>query len=147
LNLSKYNIDNLTTFSYQFLSILEQKIKYTNFPFWSFHDSNFPNFEVFTTRFYPIFRFSQPNFSQLDRYRYFSQLDKENRWQIVYNAIWHASSSYLYIYSYQVSMKSTKALPRYGSQHKSAGRTERRADKAKTISLRLLQGDNNMNVN
>ena len=38
---------------------------------------------------------------------------------MVYNAIWCASSSYPYIYSYQVSMKSTKALSRYGSGHKS----------------------------
>jgi len=28
------------------------------------------------------------------------------------------------IYSYQVSMKSTKALPRYGSGHKSDGRKD-----------------------
>ena len=38
---------------------------------------------------------------------------------MVYNAIWCASLSYPYIYSYQVSMKSAKALPRYGSGHKS----------------------------
>jgi len=37
---------------------------------------------------------------------------------MVYNAIWCASSSYPYIYSYQVSMKTAKALPRYGSGHK-----------------------------
>ncbi|KAH3836113.1 hypothetical protein DPMN_109483 [Dreissena polymorpha] len=41
-------------------------------------------------------------------------------------------------------MKSAKALPRYGSRHKSAGRTDRRkdgkTDNAKTISLRLWQG-------
>jgi len=37
---------------------------------------------------------------------------------------------------YQVSMKSAKALPRYGSGHKSAGRT----DNAKTLSLRLWRG-------
>ncbi|KAH3695883.1 hypothetical protein DPMN_083341 [Dreissena polymorpha] len=42
-------------------------------------------------------------------------------------------------------MKSAKAFPRYGSGHKSAGRTERRtedgwADNAKTISLRLWRG-------
>ncbi len=55
---------------------------------------------------------------------------------MVYNAIWHASSSYPYIYSYQVSIKCTKALPRYGSGQKSARRTERRTDNAKTISLR-----------
>jgi len=39
---------------------------------------------------------------------------------MVYNAIWRASSSYwytIYIYSYQVSMKSAKAFPRYGSGH------------------------------
>jgi len=39
---------------------------------------------------------------------------------MVYNAIWRASSSYPFIYSYQVSIKSAKALPRYGSRHKSA---------------------------
>ncbi|KAH3858627.1 hypothetical protein DPMN_101255 [Dreissena polymorpha] len=43
---------------------------------------------------------------------------------MVYNAIWRSSSSYPYIYSYQVSMKSAKALPRYGSGHKSAERTD-----------------------
>ena len=30
LNLGKYNIDNLTPFNYQFLSIWKQKIKHTN---------------------------------------------------------------------------------------------------------------------
>ena len=44
------------------------------------------------------------------------------------NAIWRVSSSYPYIYFYQVSMKSDKALPRYGSGHKSAGRTDGQPD-------------------
>jgi len=47
---------------------------------------------------------------------------------MVYDAIWPAASSYPYIYSYQVSMKSAKALPRYGSGHKSAGRTDGKTD-------------------
>jgi len=37
-------------------------------------------------------------------------------------------------------MKSTKALARYGSGHKRAGRTEERTENAKTISLRLWRG-------
>ncbi|KAH3833072.1 hypothetical protein DPMN_106373 [Dreissena polymorpha] len=67
---------------------------------------------------------------------------------MVYNAIRRASSSYPYNHSYQVSMKSAKALPRCGSGHKSAGRTDGktegrkdgRTDNAKTISLRLWRG-------
>jgi len=59
---------------------------------------------------------------------------------MVYNAIWRASSSYAFIYSYEVSMKSAKALPRYGSGYISAGRTAGRTDNAKTISLRLWRG-------
>ncbi|KAH3697846.1 hypothetical protein DPMN_085356 [Dreissena polymorpha] len=38
------------------------------------------------------------------------------------------------------SMKSAKALPRYGSRHKSAGRPAGWTDNAKTISLRLWRG-------
>ncbi|KAH3885658.1 hypothetical protein DPMN_009653 [Dreissena polymorpha] len=49
---------------------------------------------------------------------------------MVYNAIWHESSSDPYIYSFQVSMKSAKALPRYGS-----GRTERRTDRQRQNNI------------
>jgi hypothetical protein len=62
---------------------------------------------------------------------------------MVYNAIWHASSSYPYTYSYQVSVKSAKALPRYGygrMERRTDGRMEGRTDNAKTISLRLWRG-------
>ncbi|KAH3786309.1 hypothetical protein DPMN_164415 [Dreissena polymorpha] len=48
-------------------------------------------------------------------------------------------------------MKSTKELPRYGSGHKSAGRTDirtaGRTDNAKTISLRLWRGIMKYTVN
>ncbi|KAH3750170.1 hypothetical protein DPMN_184689 [Dreissena polymorpha] len=67
---------------------------------------------------------------------------------MVYTAIWRASSSYPYLYSYKVSMKSAKALPMYGSGHKSAGRTDGKTDgktdgwtdNAITKSIRLWRG-------
>ncbi|KAH3893679.1 hypothetical protein DPMN_017829 [Dreissena polymorpha] len=54
---------------------------------------------------------------------------------MVYNAVWRASSSYANIYSYEVSMKSAKALPRYGSGHKSAGRTDSRTDEQRQNNI------------
>ena len=61
---------------------------------------------------------------------------------MVYNAIWRASSSYpyLYIYSCQVSMKSAKALPRYGSGHKSAYSKKHFFKKQRAITQLLTDG-------
>ena len=49
----------------------------------------------------------------------------------------------IFIYSDQVSMKSAKALPRYGPGHKSAGRTDERKDgQGKNNIPSPMAGDN-----
>jgi hypothetical protein len=59
---------------------------------------------------------------------------------MVYNAIWRASSSYANVYSYEVSMKSAKALPRYGSGHKSAYCKKHFSKLQRAITLLLTDG-------